>query len=488
MKLYSVGLVTDDAKGLEIAGVISKNGFTVSVFMTEFDTLTSDEQNVFMNSCASMSINVSPDLESFLISLESPKRIITYGYAPDFNSKNLNTVLSALEPDDALVNLCDMNYIEAGSIVEEQKKRGVYYLPTGFPRGRFSPESGLSIMPGGYYEGYDKFRPILLDIAARDEEGFVCCPYIGPAGSGQYVKMVISGLEYALLQIDSELVTLIRSFCTQDEDEIVGILSDINSTESESFFIEMFADIYSRYDSLTSLPVVTVVSDFVEYGKVVVWMCNEGMDLGIPLSVVSASLELRFLSAIKNERIASSKMIGELPFQKVSEPDRRLFIERARKGAYLAGICAFAQCFGLLRRASEKYNWELDLLAISRTMRVNSYTRSRCLNRVIEAFDRNYKLLNLFTDPYFQKCVSSFNGSLRHVLSTAVSAGIAVPAMSAALQYIDQYRSPDLNSGIIQLSRDYINGSGFQRIDRPGTYNANWENQERIVQQKLLSN
>ncbi len=488
MKLYSVGLVTDDEKSLELASVIAKSGFTVSMYMTEFDTLTAEEQNTFMNDCAAISVNVCPDRESFLLSLESPKKIFLFSSSADFNSRYLNSLLNDLAADDVLANLCDMNYIEAGEIVEAQKKRGVFYLPTGFPRGKFTIDSGISIMPGGYYEGYEKFRPVFSEIASRDIEGFVCCPYIGPAGSGQYVKMVINGLEYALLEIDSEMISLIRSFCTDDEDDMIGILSEINSTESESFFLEMFTDIYSRYDADTGLPITSIVSDRVEYGRSVVWLCNEGMNLGIPMSIISSALELRFLSSVKNERIASSKMIGEFDIQKVPEPNRRLFIERLRKAAYLSGICAFAQCFGLLRRASEKYNWDLDLLAISRTMQVNSYTRSRCLNRVIDAFDRNLKLLNLFTDPYFQKCASSYSSSLRYIISSGISSGIAMPAMSAALQYLDQYRAADLNSGIIQLSRDYINGVGFQRIDRSGLYNANWGDQERLLQQKLLSN
>ncbi|MBO4356455.1 MAG: hypothetical protein J5850_06360 [Clostridia bacterium] len=486
MKLYAVGLVTDDDKGLDLASVIAKRGFSVSLYMTSFDTLTSDEQSKLMNDCAALSINVSPDMESFILSLEEPKKVFMYSCTQDFNSRILMPLLAEFKEDDVLANLCDMNYIEAGKIVEEQKKRGVYYLPTGFPRSKITVESGISIMPGGYYDGFDKMRSVFTEIAARDEEGFVCCPYIGPAGSGQYVKMVVNGLEYALLEINAELISLIKSFCTSNEDDLVEILSEINSTESESFFLEMFMDIYSRYDAETGLPITAVVSDYVEYGRGVVWMCNEGMNLGIPMSMVSASLEHRFLSSMRNERIASSKMIGDLPVQRVPESNRRLFIERLRKCAYLSGICAFAQCFGLLRSASEKYNWDLDLLAISRTMQVNSYTRSRCLNRVIEAFDRHNKLLNLFTDPYFQKCASSYSNSLRYIINTGISGGIAMPAMSAALQYIDQYRSLDLNSGIIQLSRDYINESGFQRKDKPGIFNANWENQERVVQQKLL--
>ena len=485
MKLYDAGLITNDEKGLNLATVIAKCGFSVSVFVTGFDTLTAAEQKEIIDTASLHEINVVPDLESFMVSLESPRKIFVFSLSPEFNQRYLDGILDALDEGDAVSNLCDMNYIEAGRIVEEQKKNGIFYLPTGMPRGEISLEEGISIMPGGYYEGYELMRPVFSEIAARDEEGFVCCPYIGPAGSGQFVKMVINGLEYSLLEIDAEMVSLIKKFLSDDPDDIVEYLCDLNSSESESFFLDMFTDIYSRYDEETGLPITTVASDLVAYGRGVVWLCNEATKLGMPLSVVNASLELRFLSALKNERIASSKMIGDLETEKIPEAKRRLFLDRLRNSAYLAGICALAQCFGLLRSASEKYNWEIDLLAVSRTMQVNSYTRSRCLNRVIEAFDRNEKLVNLFTDPYFRKCVSAYSGNLRAILKLGITAGIPLPAMSAALQYVDCYKSSDLGSGIIQLSRDYINGSGYQRNDRQGVFQANWSDHERMLKQKL---
>ena len=158
MNLYSVGLVTDDEKGFDLAAVIAKSGFSVSLYMTVFDTLTDEEQKSLMADCAELNINVSTDLDSFALALESPKKIFMYSSSSDFNAKILPGLLSELNPDDALANLCDMNFSEAADIVEEQKKRGVFYLPTGFPRARIDVESGISIMPGGYYEGYEKMR------------------------------------------------------------------------------------------------------------------------------------------------------------------------------------------------------------------------------------------------------------------------------------------------------------------------------------------
>ncbi|MBR0157985.1 MAG: hypothetical protein IJM24_02765 [Clostridia bacterium] len=483
MTKNTIGVICDDRRGVKLASGIAGKGFSTAVYMTGFNTLTGEEQEVVHDAASASGIMLIPELDSFIDALEVPRKIFMFSLDREFNAKYLKQVLDMLDSGDALVNLCDMNYIQAGSIVEDQWSRGVYYLPTGFSRGEISEEAGLSIMPGGVYESYDAMRSVFMEIAARDEGGFVCAPYIGPAGSGQYVKMVINGLEYALLEINAEMISLINLFCAPDNDETVELLYEINSTESQSYFLEMFTDIYSRKDSETGVPVTEVVSDQVDYGQSVVWCCDEGFKLGMPLSVIGASLELRFLSNMKGERIASSRLIDAIPQVPVNPADMREFVEDLRRAAYLAGLCALAQCFGLLRTASERYSWDLDLLAIARTMQVNSYTRSRSINRVIEAYDRHNKLVNLLTDPYFRKCASNYAPCLRSTVIRAQSAGAAIPALSAALQYIDMYRTPKLGSGIIQLSRDYVNGTGYERSDYPGIYHGNWDDHEEMLTQ-----
>ena len=478
-----IGVICDDRRGIDLASGIAGKGFSTAVYMTNFSTFTGEEQEVVHGAASDSGIMLIPDFESFIDALEVPRKLFMFSLNRNYNDKFLEQILSVLDSGDALVNLCDMNYIQAGEIVEAQSARGVYYLPTGFSRGEISKEAGLSIMPGGVYESYDAMRSVFIEIAARDEGGFVCAPYIGPAGSGQYAKMVINGLEYALLEINAEMISLIKLFCAPDNDEIVELLYGINSTESQSYFLEMFTDIYSRRDSETGVPVTEVVSDKVDYGQSVVWCCDEGFKLGMPLSVISASLELRFMSQMKGERIASSRLVDEIPAEQVNPAETREFIEDLRRGSYLAGLCALAQCFGLLRTASDRYNWDLDLLAIARTMQVNSYTRARSINRVIEAYDRHNKLVNLLTDPYFRKCASNYTQYLRKIIIRAQSAGAAVPALSAALQYIDLYRTPKLGSGIIQLSRDYVNGTGYERSDYPGMYHGNWDDHEQLLTQ-----
>ncbi len=486
MKKIDVGIIIYDNSDFELAASVARHGFNVAVYADSFETMTGDEQKKILDSSSSAGMELIYELDAFLSALEIPRKIIMFSESAGLSDRILDTVLFKLDAGDVISNFCNMNYIKAGHIVEEQKKRGILYLPTGFPKGHIASDEGLAIMPGGYYEGYEILKGIFGEIAARDENGFICAPYTGPAGSGQYIKMVVDGIEYAMMEINIETVSLIRRFCDVDHDDMVDILSDLNSTESGSYFLEMLSDIYSRYDNETGKPMTEIVSDAVDYDAGAVWCCDEAMKLGMPFSVVYSSVEMRFLSLLKSERISSSRLIDDIEISPVPLSERRSFIDRLRKGTYLAGLCAVAQCFALLRAASDRYLWDLDLLAIARTMQVSTYTRSRSLNRVIEAFDRNNKLLNLFADPYFGKCAASYISYLREIVSLANDNGIPVPAISAALQYLDSYTALRLDSGTIQLAKDYLNNTGFERTDFSGRFHGNWTEHERNIDQNLI--
>jgi 6-phosphogluconate dehydrogenase len=56
--------------------------------------------------------------------------------------------------------------------------------------------------------------------------------------------------------------------------------------------------------------------------------------------------------------------------------------------------------------------------------------------------------------------------------------GLPVPAMSAALDYIDSYRTERLPANLIQGQRDYFGAHTYMRIDTAGTFHANWETGE----------
>jgi 6-phosphogluconate dehydrogenase len=52
-------------------------------------------------------------------------------------------------------------------------------------------------MPGCTREVYDLLEPIISKCAAQVDDG-PCTTYLGPIGSGNYVKMVHNGIEYGI--------------------------------------------------------------------------------------------------------------------------------------------------------------------------------------------------------------------------------------------------------------------------------------------------
>ena len=93
--------------------------------------------------------------------------------------------------------------------------------------------------------------------------------------------------------------------------------------------------------------------------------------------------------------------------------------------------------------------------------------RSRFLEDIKKAFDKNPKLENLLLDPFFTEAVQSAEESWRRVCATALMNGVPVPALSSALAYFDGFRSERLPANLLQAQRDYFGAHQYERLDKP---------------------
>jgi 6-phosphogluconate dehydrogenase len=129
----------------------------------------------------------------------------------------------------------------------------------------------------------------------------------------------------------------------------------------------------------------------------------------------------------------------------------------------------------LLKRASEEYNYNLDLGIIAKIWRAGCIIRARFLNDITNAYNRNNELPNLLVDGEFQKTIDARQDAWRSVIKSAIDLGVPMPAMSASLAYYDSYRSERLPANLIQAQRDFFGAHTFERIDKPGIFHADWE-------------
>jgi 6-phosphogluconate dehydrogenase len=327
-------------------------------------------------------------------------------------------------------------------------------------------------MPGGSKDAYARVEPIFTKIAAQ-VDGTPCCTYIGPDGAGHYVKMVHNGIEYADMQLIAEVYQLMKVGLGMSAGEMSGVFRDWNAGDLESYLIQITSEVLAKKDDQTGRPLVDMILDEAAQKGTGKWSSQNALDLGIPVTTIAEAVFARFLSALKDERVAASKV---LPGPKDAQftGDKQAFINSIRDALYASKVCCYAQGFQQMEAASAEEKWGVNLGALATIWRGGCIIRAKFLDRIKEAYDKTPDLKNLLLAPYFTAAVAGGQDAWRKVVGEAARLGVPVPAFSSALAYYDGYRSEQLPANLIQGLRDYFGAHTYKRIDKPGDFHTPW--------------
>ncbi|EXJ71551.1 5'-methylthioadenosine phosphorylase [Cladophialophora psammophila CBS 110553] len=136
---------------------------------------------------------------------------------------------------------------------EALDKRGVAWIGMGASGGYQSARRGLSLSPGGDKQAVQKVLPLLERFAAKaqspeDMKESPCTAYIGPKGSGHYVKMVHNGIENGMLSALCEAWGIMK-YCLEMQNDEIGKMFERWNTEGplrSTYLIQIGAEICRR--------------------------------------------------------------------------------------------------------------------------------------------------------------------------------------------------------------------------------------------------
>ena len=283
-------------------------------------------------------------------------------------------------------------------------------------------------MPGGQKEAYDLVAPILKEIAAKaPADGEACVTYIGPDGAGHYVKMVHNGIEYGDMQLIAESYHIMRELLELSNDEIAAIFKEWNEGELDSFLIEITADALTKRDPQTGKHLVDVILDRAGNKGTGKWTSQGALDVGTPLPTITEAVFARYISALKDERVAASKVLSK-PEKKEAQFNKKEIIEKLRQALYFSKIMSYAQGFSQMKAASKEHHWNLNYGEIAKIWRAGCIIRAAFLQDITKAYDQNPDLANLLLDEYFTEIAKNYQQSVREIVALSVQAGVPVPA------------------------------------------------------------
>ncbi|MCC5889641.1 MAG: NADP-dependent phosphogluconate dehydrogenase [Alkalibacterium sp.] len=473
MSKQQIGVIGMAVMGKNLALNIESRGYSVAIY-----NRTGSKTEGVIKENPDKNLTPAYELEEFVNNLETPRKIVLMVQAGKGTDAVINQLLPHLDKGDVLIDGGNTFYQDTIRRSKELEDSGIYFIGTGVSGGEEGALLGPAIMPGGQKEAYDLVAPILEQIAAKaPADGEPCVTYIGPNGAGHYVKMVHNGIEYGDMQLIAESYHLLKDMLGLTNEEIADVFKEWNTGELDSFLIEITADALTKKDAETGQHMIDVILDRAGNKGTGKWTSQSALDLGLPLPLITESVFARYISALKEERVAASKVLPK-PATKEFDGDKTALIEKMREALYFSKIMSYAQGFAQMGTASKEYNWDLQYGEIAKIFRAGCIIRARFLQKITEAYEREPELKNLVLDEYFMDIAERYQQSVRDLVGLAVQAGVPVPAFSSAIAYYDSYRSERLPANIIQAQRDYFGAHTYERVDKEGTFHFDWYGNE----------
>ena len=232
-----------------------------------------------------------PSLAELVNGLATPRTIWVMVPAGDITQSTIDELSGFMSPGDTLIDGGNSNYKESIRRAGELAKLGIDMLDSGTSGGVWGLENGYCLTIGGSKEAYERNLPIFKSLAPPEADGNL---YVGPSGSGHYVKMIHNGIEYGMMQAFAEGLELLEA----KEEFNLDLAAICENWRYGSVIRSWLLDLTA--DELKNDPGLEALSSYVEDSGEGRWTVDASVELAVPAPVITAALQMRFRSRQEN--------------------------------------------------------------------------------------------------------------------------------------------------------------------------------------------
>ena len=462
MEKQNIGLIGLAVMGQNLVLNMESRGYSLAVY-----NRTSERTKEFISGKAKgKNIKAAYSLKELVASLERPRVVMLMVKAGDPVDQNIEALLSLLEPGDLVIDGGNSFYKDTIRREKYLSQKGILYIGTGISGGEEGALLGPAIMPGGKESAYKLVEDLFENIAAKADDGIPCVSYMGPDGAGHFVKMVHNGIEYGDMQLIGECVWAMKNILDYDSEQMADIMDTWNDPADilSSYLIEITADGMAQKDKEGSSYLVDTTADITRMKGTGTWTVASALELLVPIPTIASAVFSREMSQDKDIRLKMSEVLKQSS-QKV-DMDSSQFIDISHDALYIAKISSYAQGFALMKAASEKYGWDLDMGNIAQGWRAGCIIRARFLSEITKEYEGNTDLVNLMAAPTFYGFIGKNLSKLAKFIEVSHIAGVPTLAMDSAYDYILQMASPVMVSAqVAAQQRDYFGAHGYFKLE-----------------------
>jgi 6-phosphogluconate dehydrogenase len=416
-------------------------------------------------------------IEEMVASLKKPRKIMMLVPAGKPVDSVIENLLPHLEKNDIVIDGGNSYFKDTLKRITYLQDKGIHFFGMGVSGGELGARLGPSMMPGGDKEAYQYLKPILEAIAAK-ADGEPCVAYMGNNAAGHYVKMVHNGIEYAMMQMISEVYDLLHRGGGLSNEALHSIFEKWNEGQLHSYLIEITAEVFKTQDNETEDSSDFLVDHILDQagskgtGK---WTSQEAMDLPVAIPTIDMAVAMRDLSVYKEQRVRAARVYkSSINKIEITQND----LDHLENALAFCFTIAYAQGLSMLAKASDELNMNIPLPDVIKVWKAGCIIRSALLGNFTEAYRKDSKLPNILLDAEIAELLRNREESLRQILEIGIKSKIPMSGMMSALGYYDAYLSDRMPTNLIQAQRDFFGAHTYQRIDKEGVFHTEWNVEE----------
>jgi len=240
-------------------------------------------------------------IEEMVEKLPQPRLVWVMVPSGKITDDTITAVAGQLSKGDTIIDGGNSNYKDSMRHAVELAEKELNFIDVGTSGGIWGLAEGYSMMIGGDKETVENFRPIFETLAPAADLGW---GYVGPAGSGHFVKMIHNGIEYGMMQSYAEGFEILKA-----KKEFGLKLAEIAEiwrygSVVRSWLLDLTAEALTEDEDLSTLK--AWVPDSGE-GR---WTVFEAIDLDVAAPVITLSLQRRIRSRM--EEPYSDKLLAAM--------------------------------------------------------------------------------------------------------------------------------------------------------------------------------
>jgi 6-phosphogluconate dehydrogenase len=467
-ELYDFGMIGLGTMGCNLLLNMADNHFAV----VGFDINRAKAEQFEASANPNTTVKGVFELSAMVRQLKKPRKMMMLVPAGKPVDDVINSLLPLVEKDDIIIDGGNSHFTDTLTRINFLQEKGIHFMGIGISGGEMGARTGPSIMPGGDIVAWQQVKPILEAVSAK-VNGEPCVAYMGKSAAGHYVKMVHNGIEYAIMQLISEVYDTLRRAAEMNVDELHDVFNLWNKGEMQSFLLEITADILTHKDPDTGRPMVDIILDKAGSKGTGKWTSQSAMDLAMPIPTIDAAVSSRDISVYKDQRNSAAQVYGNAKQKTIK--DKQKLTELLHDALYFATVVCYAQGFALLNKASSELDMHVPLPDVIKIWRGGCIIRSALLDDFYSVYKRNPGLLNMLLNKKIARLLKSKEKKLRTVIRQVTPLRIPLAGFTSALAYFDAYCSSQLPTNLLQAQRDFFGAHMYQRVDREGTFHNEWQ-------------